>query len=95
MVIEPEVKVLEPPKIEVRSIVEPIATHCVPFHPKIDSDAKEVIALAVSHVKVILAAVAPFISQYSTSSTEPTPGPRRVVLNGPLRGNTGSLPPLS
>ena len=59
------------------------------------SELKEAIALVESQVKVIFAEVAPFISQYSTLSTVPTPAPKSVVLNGPPAGNTGSLPPLS
>ena len=58
------------------------------------SELKEAIALVESQVKVIFAEVAPLMSQYSTVSTAPTPAPKSAVLNGPLAGNTGSLPPL-
>ena len=95
VVIEPEIKLLVPPKSDVISTEEPIASQCVPFHPKIDNDDNVVMTLLASHVKVILVGVAPLISQYSTSSTEPTPTPLRAVLNGPLAGNIGSFPPLS
>ena len=93
VVIEPEVKLLDPPKSEVESTVEAMATHCVPFQPKIPKELNEVTALVASQVKVILADVAPFISQYSTLFTLKTPAPISVVLKGPLAGNTGSLPP--
>ena len=95
MVIDPVVKVLEPPMREVESTVEAMATHCVPFQPKIESEDNDVIALLASQVRVIFAEVVPLISQYSTLFTDPTPVPIRDVLYGPPVGKIGSFPPLN
>jgi hypothetical protein len=86
LVIEPLVRD-EPP-----TVVELIATHCVPFHPTMVSfDRSDEVSVAISlvafQVSVIFTVGVPSISQYSIGLTPVTPEASEARLNGAPEGS--------
>ncbi|MNL36443.1 hypothetical protein D3C87_1585240 [compost metagenome] len=94
VVIDPAVRLLVPPKIELTSTLEAIGTHCEPFHPAMVSLSgcalvRLEILLPASQVSVIAVAFVPLISQYSIVLTACNVPSNVADGNGPPAGSTG------